>query len=95
MGNCGYRAKGITSVETRLEPSCQIYVCVYVMGGSVEEVGEVAVAISLLGALAAKICEINRVEIVQNGFSNSKSRRRGKPRRHEQSERERAGNDKG
>lgn len=33
-----------------------------------------------LGALAAKICEINRVEIVQNGFSNSKSRRGGNER---------------
>lgn len=38
-------------------------------------------AISLLGALAAKICEINRVEIVQNGFSNSKSVRRAENKR--------------
>lgn len=54
-----------------------------------------------LGALAAKICEINRVEIVQNGFSNSKSRRGGNERgcsgevREMPRDKLRAGNDKG
>lgn len=70
LGNCGYRADGITSVETSQHEKGMWRGCSVLL----------PLPAASSGALAAKICEINRVEIVQNGFSNSKSRRGGNER---------------